>query len=202
MAVGKVNTVVTIGSRTFSAQTSLTADCDIGFHSALSAGNAGELTTRTSDSEGTVTMDSADHGVSSSAVVDVFWTGGVRYGMTVGTVSGTSVPLTSSGAGDNLPAGSTELVVTPVTTINMDFDGDDMSLIAAQCDQRTHLNFKDSGGSSLEAVELTASEVWEWHTGSDDANPLTGNAVDTIDVSNGTVTASTLDIAVLYDSTS
>lgn len=70
----------------------------------------GTLTTRTSDTAGTATLESG-HGVTSSATNQTFYwvENGLlksRRNTTIGTVSGTSVPF-SGGTGDNLPATST-----------------------------------------------------------------------------------------------
>lgn len=82
-------------------------------------GAASTLTTRTSASAGTITAPSG-HGVTTGATIDVYWNlfdspyyiAKIRYGMTVGTVSGTSIPV-SGGDGDDLPAeGATIYVPT------------------------------------------------------------------------------------------
>ena len=76
----------------------------------------GPLTTRTSDTAGTATLE-AGHGISTGDVVVVTWDGGLRENVTVGTVTGGSVPLTASGSGDNYPAQDT--VVTVRRTVNV-----------------------------------------------------------------------------------
>ncbi|MBK9128182.1 MAG: hypothetical protein IPM13_10320 [Phycisphaerales bacterium] len=72
-------------------------------------GKRGTLTTRTSDTAGTLTMESG-HGIATGNTIHVYWDGGKRIGVTVGTVSGTSVPI-SGGSGDNLPDASTPMYV-------------------------------------------------------------------------------------------
>ena len=85
--------------------------------------------------EGVATLG-ADHGIETGDLVDVYWEGGVRYGVTVGTVSGTSVPLADSGAGDNYPAQGTAITVAPVTELDSDFDGDKLVALAAPSTER------------------------------------------------------------------
>lgn len=86
-----------------------TGEVDIDFD--LGTAKTGELTTRTDDNTGTLTME-ASHGITDGQRLDIYWTsGGVNYchrGATVGTVSGTSVPI-DTGTGDNLPALNTEI---------------------------------------------------------------------------------------------
>lgn len=80
-------------------------------------GAASTLTTRTNASSGTITAPSG-HGVTTGATIDVYWNqfdspyyiAKIRYGMTVGTVSGTSIPV-SGGDGDDLPSQSATLYV-------------------------------------------------------------------------------------------
>lgn len=68
----------------------------------LAAAKVGVLTTRTSGSVGTLTMNPG-HGIATANRLDVYWVTGARYGCVVGTVAGDSVPLTG-GTGDDLPA--------------------------------------------------------------------------------------------------
>ena len=76
------------------------------------AANQGDLTTRTDANTGTVTMDSGSHTIETGDTVNVYWAGGERKGMTVGTVSGTTVPI-DGGSGDDLPVADTEVYVSP-----------------------------------------------------------------------------------------
>lgn len=73
----------------------------------VAAAKTGTLTTRTDANTGVITGQSG-HGVTTGARLDVYWADGKRYGMTVGTVSGTSIPI-DLGAGDNLPDDGTDL---------------------------------------------------------------------------------------------
>lgn len=86
----------------------------------LPLAKVGELTTRTDNETGTLTMDTG-HGITTGARLDLYWadgdgagTPGSRRGITVGTVSGNTVPIgaDNSGSGDNLP-----LVNTAITAM-------------------------------------------------------------------------------------
>lgn len=81
-------------------------------------GAASVLSSRTSDTVGTITAPSG-HGITTGSTIDVYWrteyasnqwSAAIRYGVTVGTVSGTSIPI-SGGVGDALPAPSAEIFV-------------------------------------------------------------------------------------------
>lgn len=73
----------------------------------LPAAKAGTLGVRTDNTTGTLTMNTG-HGITTGATIDLYWTGGQRRNVTVGTVSGNSVPI-SAGQGDNLPAAATAI---------------------------------------------------------------------------------------------
>lgn len=154
----------------------------------LPAADAGSLTTRTSDTAGTLTMDSESHGISSGDEITIFWADGIAYQATVGTVAGTSVPFTGA-EGDVLPAEDTEITADVITVINADFDGDDLEIFAANMDRRGHIIFEDSGDAELDAAELVANEPYLYVDGMTSSNPLTGNAVDEIHIANGDSTA-------------
>jgi len=200
MPVGSVGITISLAGISIQSSVSRSADGQISHEVSLPAGQSGALTTRTGDTVGEATLGDG-HGIQTADVVDVYWSGGVRYGVTVGTVAGNVVPLTDSGAGDVYPAQGTTLIVAKQVTINTDFDGDDAVLFAAFATARAHADFQDSGSLSLEAVELAANEVWWWASSLGQTNPLTGNAVDTVQVSNGTTAVATFKLGILYDST-
>jgi len=200
MPVGSVGITISIAGISIQSAVSRMAEGQISHEVQLPAGKAGTLTTRTSDTVGEATLGDG-HGIQTGDVVDVYWTGGVRYGVTVGAVAGNAVPLTDSGDGDVYPAQDTALVASKQVTINTDFDGDDAEMFAAHCTKRAHVNFLDAGQASLEPVELAANEVWWWASSVGPTNPLTGNAVDEVRVSNGTTDAATFKLGILYDST-
>ena len=165
----------------------------------LPAAEAGTLSTRTSDTAGTATLGAA-HGILTGDIVDIYWAGGVAYGATVGTVSGTSVPFTLA-SGDVLPAQDTAINMDTQTEINTDFDGDDMKMLAVVSTKRGHVHFQEEDGTDIKAQEMLAGEGWTWASDTGITNPLTGNPVGQVLVSNGDATgATTLKIGVLYDS--
>lgn len=70
----------------------------------------GTLTTRTSDTVGTVTASGTDHQVATGMLVELTWSGGTRSNVVVGTVAGASIPF-SGGTGANLPTQDTAVTV-------------------------------------------------------------------------------------------
>lgn len=199
MASKTLNTSISLGGVSIAGKTIRTAEGQIGQDCSLAAGKAGTLTTRTDANTGVATL-STGHGIITGNVVDVFWSGGARYGMTC-TVATNAVTI-DGGGGTDLPATTTALVLCKETVINADFDGDDAKIVSVLSTQRGYVQFLDSGSAVLFAVELaTANEDWTWMSGKGVSNPLTGNPVDSIVVSNASsTTAATLTFACLYDS--
>lgn len=185
-----------------------TGSASIGLEESLPAAETGSLTTRTDDDTGTITMDSGGHGITTGATVDVYWDGGVQYACTVGTVSGTSVPI-DTGSGDNLPPQDTDVTVVVVTEPNISIDGDNVEILAitfetADTSLRTaaHIQFLDSGDAEIAEIDLVANTPQVWDIAGGSANPFTGNAITKAICSNGnSSTAGTLKIAGVADAT-
>ena len=199
MATGQIETTVKLAGVSATMRATRTATGSITHDPVLPAGKAGTLTTRTDDDTGVATLG-AGHGVTTDDTVDVYWDGGLRYGMSVTVVDGVLVTI-DLGAGDNLPTQDTALVVTPRVEIDTDFDGDLLKMIAASTDKRAHVEFLTEADVSIHAVELVDSEGWCWIKDQGVSNPLTGDPVGKAQASCGVATAGTiLTVGVLYDS--
>lgn len=97
---------------------------------------AGTLSARTGNTTGTLTL-STGHGITTGDVVDLYWSGGFRYNVTVGTVSGNSVPLSDSGGGDNLPALNAAVTICKVKGLQADFDAARVQMLGIKSANRT-----------------------------------------------------------------
>lgn len=207
MATGTYTLQVQIGSLSVAKTQTFTTDGEVAVNPSMVVAEAGSLTTRTDNDTGTITMSSGGHGITTGEVVDVYWTGGVQYGATVGTVSGTSVPI-DTGSGDNLPAQDTAVTVAEQQTITINIDGDNASLVvlylvpsSATDTTAAHVDLRDSGGSTIAEIDLVAGVPRVWDLSAGDANPFTGNPITQAKCSQaGTTTARTLIMAALYDS--
>ena len=108
-----------------------------GSQQTVAAAKAGTLSTRTNNTDGTLTMG-ASHGITTGAIIDLYWlvsgtTYAYRHGVVVGTVSGTSVPI-SGGTGTNLPAQASAImamvhVVIPCEIPNASAAANDVLLV-------------------------------------------------------------------------
>ncbi len=72
--------------------------------SSILAAQPATLTTRTNSFSGTLTMTNSAHGIVTGQRVDLYWSGGQSFNVTVGSVSGTSVPFTGVQTGLSAPA--------------------------------------------------------------------------------------------------
>lgn len=196
---GDMTSTINVGGVAVASAISRTADGQIGQNPTLAAGIAGTLSTRTDDNTGVITLG-ASHGVTTADFVDVFWSGGVHYGMAVTATDATTITV-DIGAGDNLPAQDTVVVVGVRQEIDVDFGGDDVEMIAASSDKRAHIEFLTAADASIEAVELLANEAWSWATNTGVTNPLAANTVGKVQASCGEAAAAALKLGVLYDST-
>jgi len=139
----------------------------------LTAGKAGALTTST------ITLVTG-HGLS-TGTFDVHGSNWCRYGCTL-TITGNSA-VVSGGAGDSLADGA--VVVCAATSLDLSFDGDNLSLILAGATRQTSVRFLHNSTIVGLPLLLIAGGAWGWGAETPTANPLTGDPVTSIQVSNG-----------------
>lgn len=154
----------------------------------LPAANAGTLSTRTSDTAGTLTLD-ADHDLADGDVIDIHWVDAdglaqFAYGATVGTVDGTSVPFTGA-AGTILPAEDYAIVADEQVALDIDFDAAKLVALFACCDRQWGICFRTSVPAVVDAQALLGREPYQWATGSPYANPLGSSVIASITISSG-----------------
>ena len=178
-----------------------TAAGQIGHDLTLNAAKAGALTTRTNDTTGSLTL-ATGHGIETADVIDLYWDGGRRYGVSVGTVVGDVVPI-SGGAGDVLPAQDTAITAAECQIIDTDFDADLLAAIAALATARGHLSFYEAGEVLALSLDLAANALWHWLDGGTATNPLAGKTIDYVVATQaGATAAANLRLGILYDSAS
>ncbi len=147
----------------------------------------GSLTTRTSNTVGTITMTNADHGIQTGDRIDIYWTGGRRRGVLVGTVSGLDVPFTV-GAGTNLPSALDPVIVCVCGVEVFNLTGDDVQILAASVEQTANVkpNFifvlADVADAELLYEYVLTNDSYQWSTGNG-TNPIAGDVSVTAYVS-------------------
>lgn len=201
MPTGTLALTGSVAGVTINASVSRTETGQISHEVTLTAGLAGTLSTRTDNDTGILTV-TAGHGIVGTDVIDIYWTGGRRYGAVVDSVTATTITFgtVTVGSGDNLPVVDTAIVVAKQQTVDTDFDGDNLKMIVGYADQRAHLHFQENDGTSIASVDLAANEPWWWFSDNGFSNALTGDPVGAIKVTNGTTTAATLRLGLIYDS--
>lgn len=173
----------------------------------LPAAKAGTLTTRTDDNTGEATLGSG-HGITDGMIVDVYWSGGVRYGMTVGTVAALVVPI-DGGAGDNLPTEDAAITLVQQVNINVSIDGDRVQILGIAAEYadpastaQAHVLFEDSAGDDIAELDLTANTPLIYNIAAGVSNPFTGDPITSCKASNGSSSAAaTLKITGVVDAT-
>ncbi|MCK9569991.1 hypothetical protein M0R72_13695 [Candidatus Pacearchaeota archaeon] len=204
MPTGTITKKVTAGGLTLQSTVTRTEEAVIAQSIALAAGVAGEISSAGVDTLAT------GHGILDTDTVDVHWTdaAGVqkcRYGISVDTVSTNAITFDDdpAAAGDALPAENYEVVVSVQTPIEIAFDSAQLMLFAAECTQNAHINVLNDDPVSVYALKIAARDVRHWAEGEGIDNPFTGeddDIIDSIVASNGSTTAATLKIVVMYDS--
>jgi hypothetical protein len=210
MAVN-VNYSISVSGSGLSMQSAInrSGSASIGLIEELPSAKTGTLTTRTDNTDGTLTM-TAGHGITTAAVINLHWdvggVKGVRYGVVVGTVATNEVPI-SGGAGDNLPAEASAITATLRTTANVLIDGDNTKLIAVELKTtdtslRTagHVSFRDAANDLIAELDLVTNvpRVFDIEGGA--SNPFTGDVITYIQASNANATtAASLLILGVYD---
>jgi hypothetical protein len=181
--------------RTYSFSSTLEASAAVGVMktgvNALAAAKVGALT-------GELTM-AGGHGITTGARLDVYWSGGSRYGMTVGTVATNQVPV-DGGAGDVLPADETAVTAMVPVQENLAVTGNDVVAIVADAAAAATVVFTTSAPADVLAVEIAgATAAYFWQTG-EGTNPMAGAAVAKVYLSHGDSTAARdVRAQVFYD---
>jgi hypothetical protein len=153
----------------------------------VAAAKAGTLTTRTSDTVGTLTM-AGGHGIATGDEFDLFWSGGQRAQVTAGVVAGDSVPF-SLGTGDVLPALNTVITAHKGVSAAFTVVGDNLTGISVQMDKPGYVHFRDNTDAVLFSAPVTADGGYVWYDGSGVTNPLAGDTVTSILCTNSDSTA-------------
>lgn len=183
-----------LGGVSFAASVQLSADAVYSDVTSVPVAQPSTLSTRTDNTTGTLTMTNSSHGITTGAKIDMYFSGGLaRRFVTVGTVSGVSVPF-SAGSGDNLPIATTAVVACvpnkepyPLTVANL-------IAMGLQSDFECQFTFMESDLTTEDrAVHIVPSAngimtVSFWYLGLT-SNPFTGTTVAWCYMSHGDVAA-------------
>lgn len=158
-----------------SASQTVTGESMVLANPTVAVAKSGTLTTRTSDTAGSLTME-AGHGITTGQIIDLYWSGGSCYGVTVGTVSGTTVPIATVSGGDVLPIATTAMRAGIRNSATFDLVGDDLQGLLVTSSVEGYATFVN--GSTIHfAVHLTAGVAYSWENVSSGTNPIAGDTI-------------------------
>lgn len=185
-------TITTVGSVTGNAgalnyTTTATGNNSVDSNPSVPAAKSGTLTTRTDNTTGTLTM-APGHGFNTGNTISLFFAGGSQTNVTLGTVSGNSVPF-SGGTGTALPPATTAITAMIPTSEVFNLVGNNATgalafTVPQQGDGNACVEFLSSGPAVLLTETLSpAVPTWRWDGTT--TNPLAGVTVATVRFSHG-----------------
>lgn len=209
MAVSmRVQHAYSVGGKNFSGSLNVESDnlamVDRSGSNVIAAAKVGQLTARTDNDTGILTMVGG-HGIVDTDRVDVYWTEagvpGCRRGM-VADVTVNAVTV-DGGSGDNLPTNLT--AVTAMVPIRMDFrfDGNECQGFAAYASAaQAQFVYVDNGNVEKHTViqdELGLPAGWVANDPNGSVNPFAGDTIDGVWLSHGdSVSAKDMRTAVVH----
>ena len=140
----------------------------------IPAAKVGALTTRTDNDTGELTMETG-HGITTGATLNVYWAGGKRLGMTVGTVATNAVPI-DGGTGDNLPADESPITAMVPVEYPLVATGDDVVGLEAFSAVDGEILLTEDDDDSLLALDVDEAG-YAWCLASGETNPVAGDAI-------------------------
>lgn len=180
-------------------------DSKIDVEITLPAGTDGSLTTRTDANTGVVTVSS--HSITSSDTVDVYWSGGRRYGVDVTATTSTTISI-DLGSGDDLPSTSTALTIVKQVSFNLALDGDNAKIVGVAYDvpgasgYGCRVTLVDGGSATIAGLDLDANVPNIVDIEGGQTNIYTGNPITAGTASNGSSSeAATLKFQAIVDAT-
>lgn len=188
-----VSNTLSIGGTQYGAARTQNGTSEVEVNDTLAAAKTGSLTTRTSNTAGTLTMD-AGHGIATGNRLDLYWTNadgtkGARYGITVGTVSTNSVPI-SSGAGDNLPTLNSAITAMVPTKYAMSLPYAKLLALGVGAAAPAVAAFVDGSDAAVFGGRCTGTGGhYLWDAGNGASNPFGTTNVASVFLSHGDSTA-------------
>lgn len=176
MADAAVQRIMKIGSTVFRQTRTVVANAELLRELAVAPAKNGTLTSRTDANTGILTM-AGGHGITTGAKLDVYFSGGMRRQMTVGTVTVNVVPI-DLGSGDDLPL--VNGVITAMIPVSTEFrvDGSDCVAIGATASKRAQVVLATVSNAEETALLVATKNIAAmWDSGDGSANPITGDVI-------------------------
>jgi hypothetical protein len=194
------NTAVVTNGVTYQSAQTASAPSSVETEVSVPAAKTGILAVRTNATDGTLTMDTG-HGFTTAAHISIFWDGGSRYDVVLGTVSGASCPF-SGGDGDDLPDALSAITAMIGTSEVCVLVGNNCAGISAYGilqpgDGDAIIEYLSSGPAVLLPYTISGGDPTGFWNGTG-TNPLAGDTVATVRFSHGQVAARTMGQVSLY----
>lgn len=189
------------GGKTFTNGATTEVDGTVLRDPALAVAKVGTLSTRTSDTAGTLTMASG-HGITDAARIDIYWADGQCTSALVGTVATNSVPFTLA-TGDVLPIATTAITAMVQHVENFAVTLADLqNLCVGAANAACSATFRD-GSTVVGVVRVRPASptnkhyIWDVGDGSDAA--LTDDCL-TVGITHGdSVSSRTVNVVAMVD---
>lgn len=201
----RVRESISLGGRSANSQTTISGEGLVAKEVTVAAAKVGQLTTRTDDETGTLTMSSG-HGITTGQVIDLYWTGGSRRGILVGTVATNSVPIgaDNAGEGDVLPANLTAITACVRTEEALAVVGNNVVAIEYYSTKRGTITLADASdvelAATIDGLGLNQERSQLWYESRNATNPLAGDTMAKVFFSNGDSTAeATMRVQCLFN---
>lgn len=191
----------TVG-RQYNSDLSVSAESQNSFSPSVRKGYAGTLSTRTDNNTGVITVDDADHDITTADLVAIFWeiqtspvqaSAGRRRLVTVTAVAGAAITV-DLGSGDNLPILTSAVIITPMEPVNVNVDGDDVEalLLGTNGYESVYAVVADDDATLMLFADVAAEESYIWISSLGTTNPVAGSVIGKIWCSHNNVTAEQL----------
>jgi len=201
-----VSVSISMAGETASTSQSRTEDGLVGVTPTAPHAHTGTLTTRTSATEGVITTTATDLITSDKAVITWVAANGDlkhRYNVNCDNVAAFVVTF-SGGAGDDLPAAASSVVIGLQVLANLSFDFDDIDVFVVSCNVRGVVAFLDGTDTEKCVVDMDEDGLALWMRDSGFPEPMTGTIVTHILFGSGDTTSTTSftpKVLGLYDAT-
>lgn len=200
MGAGSHSESMTLGGRSLNRVISTTADNDTllgGTASPISLILPSAVSSWVKTDANTAAGNVAAGSNVATGKVDVYWDGGLRYGVDcTRTVNALAL---DGGTGTDFPASAdTTVVVANQQQVNVTIDGDLAALVGFLATVPAHADCQDTSSNSIRAFSLAANEPDIWDS-SKSTNLYTGAVITKAKMSNGTLAWVTATAYVVGD---
>ena len=159
---GRVQKVITIGGENFNQTTTSVGDGVVVTKVDVPAAKPSTLILKTGDDEGAISVPIS--GVLNSGLLDVWWAGGLRRGMTAEMNSTGDIAI-SGGNGDALPAENTELRISIPIIRKLGIKRAREDCIAYASEGDGYFDLVDDSGYTI-TRRMAAGSTYLWEEGS------------------------------------